>query len=76
MHRTELIEWIIILASIVLWWPRIFLGYDPLWYHLLLYVGVPVTLLVIFFRRLARVRAGLKYSEESLKNQPPGPRQP
>lgn len=74
MNRTELIEWIVMIASVVLWWPRIFMGYDPLWYHLLIYVGVPVALVVIFFRRFARMKAGLKFSEDSLKNMPPGPR--
>jgi len=74
MHRTELIEWIIIIASIVLWWPRIFMGYDAVWYHLLIYYAVPVALLVICFRRYGRMKAGLKFSEDSLKGQPPGPR--
>lgn len=76
MHRTELIEWIITILCIILWWPRIFWGYDAQWYHVLIYYVVPIVLLVIFFRRLARVRAGLKYSEETVKHQqtPPGPR--
>jgi hypothetical protein len=71
MQRSELIEWIIIILCIVLWWPLLF-GFHPVWYRLFLYVGESVALLIIFFRRLARVRAGLKYSEESLKHQPPG----
>jgi hypothetical protein len=73
MHRSELIEWIISIACILLWWPRIFSGYDPVWYHLVIYYLVPLTLLVIFFRRYGRMKAGLKYSEDSLKNLPPGP---
>jgi len=74
MHRSELIEWIIIIACIVGWWPRIFWGYNPGWYHLLVYYLVPATLVVISLRRFARMRAGLQYSEDALKHQPPGPR--
>lgn len=75
MHRSELIEWIIIIAGIVAWWPRIFWGYDPGWYHALIYYIFPLALIVIFFRRFARVRAGLKYSEDVAKTQqPPQPR--
>lgn len=74
MHRSELIEWIIIIACILAWWPRIFWGLDATWYHLLTYYFVPGVLLVIFFRRFARMKAGFKYSEDVVKNQPPGPR--
>ena len=74
MHRSELIEWIVTIASILAWWPRIFAGYDPTWYHLVIYYLVPAALLVIFFRRFARMKAGLQYSEDSVKQQPPGPR--
>ncbi len=73
MERDELIEWIVIIGCIVLWWPLIF-GFRPAWYLPTLCIGETVALLVIFFRRLARVRAGLKYSEDVMKNQPPGPR--
>jgi len=72
MERDELIEWIVIIACIVLWWPLIF-GFRPPWYLPALCIGETAALLVIFFRRLARVRAGLKYSEDVMKNQPPGP---
>ncbi|NPV46424.1 MAG: hypothetical protein HPY69_05680 [Armatimonadetes bacterium] len=69
MSRDEIIEWAVILLSVVLWWPRLFLGYDPLWYHLLIYYAVPVALIVIFVRRFRRMRAGLEYSEKVVQSQ-------
>ncbi len=69
MSRRELIEWIAILVIIVAWWPRIFLGYDPLWYHALVYWVSPVILFVIFLHRFRRMQAGFEHSEQMIKEQ-------
>lgn len=69
MSRDEIIEWAVIILSVVLWWPRLFLNYDPLWYHLLIYYAVPVALIVIFVRRYRRMKAGLEYSEKVVQSQ-------
>jgi len=75
MQRAELWEWIILILCIILWWPRIFWGFDALLYHILIYYLVPVALLIIFIRRYVRMKEGLKYSEEAARKQPlpPGP---
>lgn len=72
MERNELIEWIIIILCVIAWWPLIFLGFNPLWYHILIYYGTPLVLIVIFFRRYKRMKAGLEYSEQAAKSQVPG----
>ncbi|NLO04876.1 MAG: hypothetical protein GX131_03495 [candidate division WS1 bacterium] len=64
MERNELIEWLLIIASIIAWWPRIFLGYDPLWYHVLIYYVTPLLLVVILFRRYRRMQEGFEYSRK------------
>ena len=69
MARDELVEWIIIILSVVLWWPRLFLGYDPLWYHVLSSYAVPIALVVILVRRIRRMKAGLDYSEKVVQSQ-------
>jgi len=69
MERNEFIEWIIIILVIVAWWPHIFLGYDPLWYHILIYYVTPSTLVVILVIRYRRVREGFEYSEQVIKAQ-------
>lgn len=77
MNRTELIEWIVIMLCVVLWWPRIFWGYDALLYHLILYYGSPLALILIFVRRYRRVKAGLDYSRSVVDSQRlPGPPNP
>lgn len=79
MDKTELREWIIIIASILAWWPYILIRAGivtwayPLWYHLLINFGVPIILLVIFVRRHRRMKAGLDYSQQVVDSQrPPG----
>lgn len=72
MKRSEIIEWVIILLAVLLWWPRIFLGYDPRWYHLLIYYVVPLVLLIIFIRRYRRMKEGLAYSKEMIHSQKTG----
>lgn len=64
MQRTELIEWIVMIGVIVAWWPRVFMGYDPLWYHVLVYYVTPLALIVIFVRRYRRMEKGLEYSQK------------
>jgi len=71
MSRRELVEWILILLIIVAWWPRVFLGYDPLWYHILIYYLTPVVLILIFVRRFRAMQKGFEYSERMMKAQRP-----
>lgn len=73
MSRKELIEWIVILVIIVAWWPRIFLNYDPLWYHILIYYVSPVVLFLIFLNRHRKMQAGFDYSEAMIEGQGGGP---
>jgi hypothetical protein len=76
MDRTELIEWIIIILCVVLWWPLMF-HFNPAWYRTLLYVGEPIVLLVILIRRFRRMKSGFDYSEQVMKSQVPGrPQEP
>lgn len=72
MERNELIEWIVMILCVIAWWPLIFLNFNPLWYHLLLYYGTPIVLVIIFIRRHRRMKAGLAYSEQVAKSQIPG----
>ena len=72
MERNELIEWIIIILCVIAWWPLIFMGYNPLWYHLLLYYVTPLVLIGITVRRYRRMKAGLAYSEQVAKSPLPG----
>jgi|WetSurMetagenome_2_1015567.scaffolds.fasta_scaffold1771258_2 hypothetical protein len=71
MEKSEMWEWVIILLCVVGWWPRIFLNYDPLWYHLLIYYVAPIVLIVIAVRRYRRMKAGLDYSEHMLSGGSP-----
>jgi hypothetical protein len=69
MSRTELIEWIVMILCVIVWWPRVFLGYDSPLYHLLIYCGVPIALIIIFVVRYRRMRSGLEYSEKVVQSQ-------
>jgi hypothetical protein len=69
MSRRELIEWIVMLVIVVAWWPRIFMGYDPLWYHILIYYVSPVVLVVIFINRYRNMQAGFQYSEDMMQSE-------
>ncbi len=64
MERGELIEWVLIIAVIMAWWPRIFLGFDPPWYHALIFYVSPLVLAVILVRRYRRMQAGFEYSRK------------
>ncbi len=65
------------LALIVAWWPRIFVGYDPAWYHILLFYVSPIVLIFIAVRRFRDMQEGFKHSERMIKGQhlmqPPDP---
>ena len=71
MSRRELVEWFLILLIIIGWWPRIFLGYDPLWYHILIYYVAPLVLVVVLLRRFRAMQEGFEYSERMMKGQRP-----
>ena len=64
MSRAELIEAIIMIAIIIGFWPVVFLGWFPDLYKYVYYGVSGVLVILIFIRRLARVRAGLKYSRQ------------
>ncbi len=63
MPRAELIEWAVMLAIIVGWWPMVFLGWGPAYYKYPLYAVAFIALAIIFARRLRRTREGLAESE-------------
>jgi len=69
MSRSELAEWVVIIGIIVAWWPRIFFGYDPLWYHILIYYFSLPILVIILVRRFRANEAGFRVSEDMLKAQ-------
>jgi len=69
MERKELAEWIAIIVIMIAWWPRIFFGYDPLWYHVLIVYVSPIVLVAILIVRYRRVREGFEYSERVIKAQ-------
>ncbi len=64
MSRDELIEGIIMLLIIIGFWPVVFLGWFPDAYKYGYYGISGALVFLIFIRRLARVRAGLKYSRK------------
>jgi len=64
MSRDELIEGIIMILIIIGFWPVAFLGWFPEGYKYAYYGVSGVLVILIFIRRLARVRAGLKYSRQ------------
>ncbi len=72
MSREELIEAIIMIGIIVAFWPMLLLEAIPLHVRYLFYGVAGVLVVIIFIRRLARVRAGLKYSRQmrDLQEQP------
>ncbi len=63
MPRAELIEWAVMLAIIVGWWPMVFFGWGPAYYKYPLYAVSFIALGIIFVRRLRRTREGLEESE-------------
>ncbi|MGD9495096.1 MAG: hypothetical protein AB7Y46_02175 [Armatimonadota bacterium] len=64
MERRELIEWVVIIAGILAWWPRIFMGYDAGWYNALIYAVYPIVLIAILVTRWRRVHEGFEYSRK------------
>lgn len=69
MERNELAEWIVMILIIASWWPKIFIGYGPVWYNLVVYLVGPIVLVAIFVVRYRRVREGFEYSENVIKAQ-------
>ncbi len=63
MPREEIVEWMVMIAIIVTWWPMVFLGWGPAYYKYPLYAVSFIALAIIFARRLRRVHAGLAESE-------------
>ncbi len=64
MSREELIEAIIMIGIIVAFWPMLLLAAIPPGIRHLFYAMAGVVVVIIFIRRLGRVRAGLKYSRQ------------
>lgn len=64
MRRDELIEQIIMIAVLVGFLVHIFTGYDPRWFHVLLYYVSPIALAVILVRRYRRMQEGFEYSRK------------
>ncbi len=64
MSREELIEAIIMIGIIVAFWPMLLLEAIPTGVRHLFYAMAGVVVVIIFIRRLGRIRAGLKYSRE------------
>lgn len=63
MTRVELLEWLTMIAIILLWWPVVFAGWAPPFYRYPLYVVSAVSLIVIFRNRLSRLNDGFRESE-------------
>lgn len=64
MRKDELIEQIIMIAVLVGFLVHIFTGFDPPWFHALLYYVSPVALAVILVRRYRRMQEGFDYSRK------------
>ena len=64
MSRDELIEALVMIGIIIAFWPMLLLGAIPPTARYLFYGMAGVLVLIIFIRRLARVRAGLRYSRK------------
>ena len=62
MPRDELIEAIVMIAILVAFWPVMLCAWIPPTARYLFYGMAGVLVLIIFLRRLGRIRAGLKYS--------------
>ncbi|MGI5817970.1 MAG: hypothetical protein ACOX9R_07710 [Armatimonadota bacterium] len=64
MRRDELVEQIFMIAVLVGFLVHIFTGYDPPWFHALLYYVSPIGLAVIFVRRYRRMQQGFEISRK------------
>lgn len=67
MSRTELIEWLVMILVIVLWWPLIFTDWGPTYYRFPLYAFSAVSLIAILVRRVARMQEGFAVSEQMMR---------
>ena len=66
MSKTELVEWIIMILIIVLWWPVVFMGWGPASYQYPLSIVSFATLIAILRNRLKRLNQGFQVSEEMM----------
>ncbi len=64
MRKDELVEQAIMIAVLVGFLVHIFTGYDPSWFHALLYYVSPIALTVILVRRYRRMQEGFEYSRK------------
>jgi len=64
MRRDELVEQIIMIAVLVGFLYHVFTGYDPPWFHALLYYVSPIALAVILVRRYRRMQEGFEFSRK------------
>ncbi|MFW6156575.1 MAG: hypothetical protein ACOC7J_04590 [Armatimonadota bacterium] len=64
MRKDELVEQFIMIAVLVGFLVHIFTGYDPRWFHALLYYVSPIVLAVILVRRYRRMQEGFDYSRK------------
>ncbi len=69
MERREIIEWIVIIACIVAWWPYLFFRYDPMWYHVLIFYISPLVLVYILVVRYRRMQEGFEFSRKIVDQQ-------
>lgn len=69
MEREEWWDWIAAIVVILLFWPFILWRWFPLPYQIFVYVFAAVVLGVTLYRRIKRVREGLRYSQEILDAQ-------
>lgn len=67
MSRAELIEWLVMILVIVLWWPLVFTEWGPQYYRYPLYVFSAVSLVTILVRRVARMQEGFAVSEKMMR---------
>ncbi len=70
MAPGELAEWIVMIAIVVGWWPIVFFGWAPPYYRFPLYSISLIALVIIFLRRLRRIREGLEESERMKQGAP------
>ena len=67
MARYEILEWLVMILVIILWWPLLFMGYDWPVYRVVISVGSLVAVGVIFVRRLKRINEGFNESEQMMR---------
>jgi hypothetical protein len=69
MEREEWLEWGAMILVILAWWPLILFHWFPLPYRIFVYVFSAAVVAGVTIRRVRRVRAGLRYSQDILEAQ-------